>query len=174
MGGLVMNKVTRLILLILVVAGNVGCDQVTKNLAREQLDYGSTISIIDPFLTLVKVENTGAFLSLGNGLPESFRVGLLIFLPCLILIIVFIYAMRSNNISRVGILGLGFIVGGGVGNMIDRILFGSVTDFLHMDFVLFRTGIFNAADVSIMVGMFLLLLQSFFQMSNSKSVLTDN
>ena len=169
-----MNKMTRLILLILVIGGNVGCDQVTKNVAREQLDYGSAISIIDPFLTLVKVENTGAFLSLGNGLSESYRVGLLILVPSLILILVFVYAMRSNSISRYGIIGLGFIVGGGIGNMIDRILLGSVTDFLHMDFVLFRTGIFNAADVSIMVGMFLLLFQSFFHRSDTKSVLTDN
>ena len=82
--------------------------------------------------------------------------------------------MRSNSISRYGLNGLGFIVGGGIGNMIDRILLGSVTDFLHMDFVLFRTGIFNAADVSIMVGMFLLLFQSFFHRSDTKSVLTDN
>ncbi len=53
-----------------------------------------------------------------------------------------------------------FLIGGGIGNIYDRIVYGSVTDFLHMDFVLFRTGIFNLADVSIMVGIGLLLLQN--------------
>ncbi len=50
-----------------------------------------------------------------------------------------------------------FIIGGGIGNLYDRILYGSVTDFLHMDFQLFRTGIFNMADVSIMIGVFWLM-----------------
>ena len=45
--------------------------------------------------------------------------------------------------------------------MYDRIIYGSVTDFLHIDFVIFQTGIFNLADVSIMAGMFLILIQSF-------------
>jgi signal peptidase II len=54
-----------------------------------------------------------------------------------------------------------FLIGGGIGNIYDRIKFGSVTDFLHIDFILFRTGIFNLADVSIMIGIGILLLHSF-------------
>ena len=58
-------------------------------------------------------------------------------------------------------LGLAFIIGGGIGNIFDRIVYGSVTDFFHMDFVIFRTGIFNMADVSVMVGTSLLLVSTF-------------
>ena len=61
------------------------------------------------------------------------------------------------------VLGLTFIVGGGLGNIIDRIHYGSVTDFLHMDFGIVRTGIFNLADVSIMIGAILIMLISIFQ-----------
>ena len=58
-------------------------------------------------------------------------------------------------------LGLACVLGGGIGNLYDRVLYGSVTDFLHIDFGLFQTGIFNLADVSIMVGAFLLAAEMF-------------
>jgi signal peptidase II len=50
------------------------------------------------------------------------------------------------------IIGISFIIGGGIGNIFDRIVHGSVTDFLHIDMGIFKTGIFNLADVSIMFG----------------------
>ena len=57
-------------------------------------------------------------------------------------------------------IGMCFLIGGGIGNIIDRLLYGSVTDFLHIDFGLFRTGIFNLADVSIMIGIGILIINS--------------
>ena len=57
--------------------------------------------------------------------------------------------------------GLGFMLGGGIGNMIDRLAFGAVTDFLHMDFEIFQTGVFNLADMSIMFGVGLMFVDQF-------------
>ena len=57
------------------------------------------------------------------------------------------------------LIGLCFVIGGGVGNLFDRIVYGSVTDFLYLKFGIFQTGIFNMADVSIMTGMSVILLQ---------------
>ena len=57
------------------------------------------------------------------------------------------------------LIGLCFVIGGGVGNLFDRILYGSVTDFLYLKFGIFQTGIFNMADVSIMTGISIVLLQ---------------
>jgi signal peptidase II len=57
--------------------------------------------------------------------------------------------------------GFCFIIGGGIGNLFDRIFRGSVTDFLYIKFGIFHTGIFNLADVSIMSGMFIVLIQFF-------------
>jgi signal peptidase II len=63
-----------------------------------------------------------------------------------------------SNYKLVGII---FIIGGGVGNLYDRIIHGSVTDFMHIDFVIFQTGVFNVADMSIMAGMGLILLDAY-------------
>ena len=65
--------------------------------------------------------------------------------------------MRQKNLSNITILGSCFIVGGGVGNIYDKLIYGSVTDFLHIDFVIFETAIFNMADVSIMTGVLILV-----------------
>jgi signal peptidase II len=62
------------------------------------------------------------------------------------------------------LIGWCFVIGGGTGNLYDRIIHGSVTDFLHLDLRLFQTGIFNMADVSIMTGMFIIILG---QLNNS-------
>jgi signal peptidase II len=69
-------------------------------------------------------------------------------------------------------VGLSFIVGGGIGNLYDRILYSSVTDFFHIDLGgIFKTGIFNMADVSVMVGMGLILLAGITHKKNKQTPL---
>jgi len=94
---------------------------------------------------------------LGHALPDSVRITLLTVLPCLILIFAVFYLVKKINLSAKTSVAIAFVVGGGIGNLYDRIVYGSVTDFLHIDFVLFQTGVFNLADVSIMTGMFILI-----------------
>lgn len=113
-------------------------------------------------MTLTKIENTGAFLSLGDSLPQPIKMLLLTFLPIVVLGLVLVYLMTKKNSSNLTILGICFIAGGGIGNIYDRAMYGSVTDFLHIDFVVFQTGIFNMADVSIMTGVFIILVESYF------------
>ena len=72
-----------------------------------------------------------------------------------------------TTISRVSLVAISCIVGGGVGNIYDRYLYGSVTDFMNLDLVLFRTGIFNMADVSIMFGALLLIASTIIRTGNS-------
>ena len=146
--------------ILAIVFCNVSCDQISKNIVRERIDYNESIRFFSDYLTLTKVENTGAFLSLGNSLPEFLRLILLILLPIITLVGGIIYIMIKQDISKVFILGASFTIGGGIGNLYDRILFGSVTDFLHINFGIFQTGIFNMADVSIMIGMAILLIGS--------------
>ncbi len=150
----------KFILLLLVVALNVGCDQVSKTVVRQNIDYYEHINIIKNHLFLTKVENTGAFLSTGENLPEFIKVILLTVLPLLVLGYGLYYLFKETNLPRVSQLGVSFLIGGGIGNIFDRIKFGSVTDFLHIDFIIFRTGVFNFADVSIMFGIGILLLNS--------------
>ena len=152
------KRILRTFLIIAVLCCNIGCDQVSKTIVRQTVEYNEQISLVNSFLVLTKVENTGAFLSIGNSLPRTARIILLNLLPLLVLGFAFIYLVTKKNLSNRMMIGLSFVIGGGLGNLYDRILYGSVTDFLHMDFILFRTGIFNMADVSIMIGTFLLLM----------------
>ena len=155
-----MKNKLRNFIVIAVLLLNIGCDQVTKKVARERIEYGENISVITGYLTLTKVENTGAFLSLGNELPDILRVILLNVLPALFLLAMLVYILRKSKMQMSVAIPFAFIIGGGIGNLYDRIIYGSVTDFVHMDFQLFRTGIFNLADVSIMVGVFWLMAVS--------------
>ena len=148
-------------LLILVVLGsNIGCDQFSKKIARQHIPDNQQITVIQDFLTLTRVENPGAFLSVGESLPTILRILLLIIVPAIVLAASLFFVLTRTDLTRNAIVGICFVIGGGIGNIYDRIVHGTVTDFLHMDFVLFQTGIFNMADVSIMVGMFIVVFDA--------------
>ena len=155
------GQTLRAIFIITLLCSNVGCDQISKGIVRRGIDHHEYISVIQDHLTLTRVENTGAFLSAGNDLPEPLKTILLTVLPLVILIAGFIYVLRVNHLSHLSISGICFVIGGGIGNIYDRIQYGSVTDFLHVDLILFETGIFNMADVSIMTGMCMILVDLF-------------
>ena len=131
---------------------NIGCDQVSKCLVRENIEYYEQVELIKDNLILTKVENTGGFLGFGSAIHPALKKILCLVFPALILIILIGYMMVKTRNNIYFIIGISFIIGGGTGNIFDRIVFGSVTDFLHIDFGLFKTGIFNLADVSIMFG----------------------
>ncbi len=159
------KKVITNIAVLLVLVANIGCDQISKNIVRQKVDYYENISLVSSYFTLTKVENTGAFLSVGSALPETLKFILLSGIPVLALAFGVGYMFLRKNISKMSMLALSFAIGGGIGNIYDRIVHGSVTDFLHINLGVVQTGIFNMADVSIMVGMGLFLLQSFTQRS---------
>jgi signal peptidase II len=154
------KKPLKFIALLLLVILNLGCDQLSKTIVRQKIDYHENISLIENHLTLTKVENTGAFLSMGHDLPDAIRFTLLSLMPILVLGFGLYYLFTQKDLPKLMQIGMSFLLGGGIGNIYDRIKFGSVTDFLHMDFGIFRTGVFNFADVSIMIGIGLLLIQS--------------
>lgn len=156
------NK-TRLIILFAIICVNVALDQVSKAIVRNEISYQEQISIIENHFILTRVENTGAFLSAGHNLPEIIRFLLLTALPIAVLGYGLYFLISNKNIPTKMQIGISFLIGGGIGNIYDRIVHGSVTDFLFIDFGIFKTGIFNVADMSIMFGIGLLLLQSFSQ-----------
>ncbi|MDN5203320.1 signal peptidase II [Fulvivirgaceae bacterium BMA10] len=150
----------RILIILLLVFVNIGCDQISKSVARENIEYHEHIEVIGNHLILTKVENTGAFLGLGSSLHPVLKYFLLLILPSLVLIILLGILIAKPQFDRPVIVALTFIIGGGIGNMIDRFAYGSVTDFLHIDFEIFRTGIFNMADVSVMAGTIIIVLYS--------------
>lgn len=143
--------------ILLIVLINIGCDQVSKSIVREKLDAHENIHFLDNHLMLTKVENSGAFLSAGDALPPLAKTLLLSVFPALILLTLMVWLFRQQDLSRGAVFGLSCVIGGGIGNVFDRIVHGSVTDFLYIHFDIFRTGIFNFADVSITSGVLFLL-----------------
>lgn len=154
------HKPLTLLTLIFLLCLNLGCDQISKIVVRKNIDTYQQIILIKDRFILTKVENTGAFLSAGSNLPDFVRAILLTVLPIAVLLYGLYFLFTQKRLSRLMQIGLCFLIGGGIGNVFDRIIYGSVTDFMHMDFVLFRTGIFNMADVSIMTGIGLLLTEA--------------
>jgi signal peptidase II len=151
------QKIIRTTLIILILVSTVGCDQFSKKLVRQKIGTNQEISLIRNYVTLTKIENTGAFLSIGQSLPQPVKIVVLTVLPLLAIGFALLILLTRNNLPYLSIWGMCFIVGGGIGNIYDRIVHGSVTDFVHLDFGIFETGIFNMADVSIMTGMLLVL-----------------
>jgi len=157
------SRVTRLLVIVAVLLCNFGCDQLSKQIVRTHVEYREEIPIVKGHFTLTKVENTGAFLSLGNTLPQELKTVLLAVIPLLALTIAILYLLFNERISYLRAAGICFLVGGGLGNILDRLFYGSVTDFLHLQYGRFQTGIFNLADVSIVIGLILIIITSYTQ-----------
>ncbi len=153
------NKTLRNLLIVIFLVADVGCDQISKGIVRQRVDYHEQITVIDNFITLIRVDNTGAFLSLGNSLPRTLYKVLMIILPLIVLIFILRYLFKHTEFPLLSVFGISLIVGGGIGNIIDRVIFGSVTDFLYFDFALFHTGIVNWADISVTAGFFILVYE---------------
>ena len=157
-----LNKRKRNLLITTIVFLSIAFDQISKIWVRNNFDSYIENSIISDVFTLIKVENTGAFLGMGSELSETLRILLLIVLPIMVLISITIYTYIDKGLDKISIIGFSLIIGGGIGNIFDRIVYGSVTDFLYLDFGgIFKTGIFNIADLSVTTGMILILISSF-------------
>jgi len=156
------NNKFRHILITLIVLLSISIDQISKIWVRNNFESYNETSIIGDIFTLIKVENTGAFLGMGSELSEIPRVFLLIILPVVVLISITIYTYIDKTLDKISIIGFSLIIGGGVANIFDRIVYGSVTDFLYINLGgIFKTGIFNIADLSVTTGMILILISSF-------------
>jgi len=163
------KRILHVILILSILIVNIGCDQISKRIVRNKISPYETIQLLSNHVIITHVENSGAFLSLGNSLPKSAKNILLSLLPLTAVALGFIYILSRPAISNSILAGLCFVVGGGMGNIFDRVMYGSVTDFLHINFGFFQTGIFNMADVSIMAGVFIILIQSFYKRKFTQS-----
>lgn len=162
------NKIQRFILIFSIVLVGVAVDQFTKKLAVDRHAVTSQESFyLGNFVRITYAENTGAFLSLGQKLPDTQRFWVMTGLNSLILLMVAGVLLLKNRLYFPVVIALSLVVCGGVGNLIDRIFRdGIVIDFLVVGIqsmnIPFRTGIFNVADFLIMLGLGLLIFCEFF------------
>lgn len=156
-----MKATTRIIILVLVLFSGVGCDQATKYIAADKLSaHQPAQNYLGGMFKLTYAENRGAFLSLGAGLSDKQRQIFLHMIPAALLIGMFLFIIRKSFQDEPGLflqlLALSLVLSGGIGNLIDRIGQGFVVDFMLIDTGFARTGIFNVADMLIVIGTVLL------------------
>jgi signal peptidase II len=158
-----MSTTKRLLLLLTVLISCVGCDQATKSLAKSHLSETHAVSLLGDSVRLQISKNYGAFLGLGESLPPEWRSGLLSGGVATMLACLLAYLFLSKRANPVTLVATALLVAGGLTNLYDRIEYGGyVVDFLNIGIGTFRTGIFNVADMCIMLGVALLAFGEYF------------
>jgi signal peptidase II len=148
----------RRIALAFIILLTIVLDQGTKVLARQSL-MNALPRQYAGVLTLTYTENPGAFLSLGSNLPANVRQLIFDGLVSVGLLVAVFVLFTGRMQPGADDVAIAFIVGGGVGNLIDRFrLGGRVTDFLYLAAGPLHTGIFNVADMAITGGVLWLAL----------------
>ena len=151
-----------MLLFFLVTGLVVALDQFTKQLAINSLMQNEkSLVLIADWLKLTYTENTGIAFGISLGSHS-----LLIAITVLILAALLLYVVFSKNRTPVFLVTFGLILGGGVGNLIDRVAFGRVVDFIHVDIYqgyllgswMSLWPVFNIADSAITVGACILLI----------------
>lgn len=163
-------------LVVLLVPGLLATvlDRLTKIWAVNTLKEQPMQSYLNDMFRFVYAENTGAFLSLGSGMNDNLRYWVLAIVPVAVLLYIFFHVLTAKNMHVVQQASFGFILGGGLSNIFDRILEGRVVDFMNMGIGTLRTGIFNVADMSIMLGLFMMVPFLFQKQHHEEAPATTN
>jgi signal peptidase II len=154
-----MPTLRRLPLILGVLITNIALDQWTKILAIDAFKGKPTISYLGDTFRFTYATNEGAFLSLGSSLPDNARYWVLTVAVGVLLLAILWFAVLGKGLTAMPVAGYALIAAGGLSNWVDRARFdGKVVDFMNMGLGPVRTGIFNVADLQILVGIGLVLL----------------
>ena len=137
-------------------------DQWTKWLAETKLSFHEPVTVIEPFLNWTLAYNYGAAFSLladAGGWQKWFFSGLAFVMSVSLII----YLLKVPRKAKLLSMGLALVLGGAVGNLIDRLLNGKVTDFIHVHYAdVWHYPIFNIADIGICIGIALIVIDMLF------------
>jgi signal peptidase II len=136
----------------------VGVDQATKAMVRAALPVHETIAVIPGFFNITHALNSGAAFGFLDGTDFPYKTVIIAVIATAALIGVGIYAASLSHHQLVARIGLALIVGGAAGNLIDRVLAGSVVDFADFYFRDWHFWAFNVADSAISIGVTMLIL----------------
>jgi len=152
----------RSVFIIIIIVLNIAIDQISKFWVRNYVEPFRETQLLGDKFILTNVENSGAFLGMGSDLNPTIKIIVLLILPIVVLGFVLRYVFKDKSIDKLSLIGFSFILGGGFANIYDRMLYGSVTDFFYIDLGgVFKTGIFNMADLSVTTGMIMIITASF-------------
>jgi len=151
-------RLTSTQVLLAIAAAVLVLDQATKTWIREALPLHASVTVIPGLLDLTHVRNTGAVFGLLNAADIPFKPALMTVIALLALVAIAIYAWRSAGDGPAARLALALILGGAVGNLVDRVRIGYVVDFVDVYWRGYHFWAFNVADAAISVGAVLLIL----------------
>jgi signal peptidase II len=149
------QRILYLLIVVLILAG----DQITKIIVQHTIPHDRVIPVIAGFFNLIHTENSGIAFSLFAGESSSWKMVLMIAVSVALLITVVVVALKSREMNWVTGVGLALVLGGASSNLLDRIRFGQVVDFLDFYYRSYHWATFNVADSAIVVGAGFLLLE---------------
>ncbi len=148
------------LVLLLAMTATIGCDRVTKQVALSTLSDAPGRSFLADTVRLEYVENTGAFLGLGADWPRPVRTAIFGVGNGVLLLVLAGLAVWGRWPGR-ALFGVALFVAGGASNLVDRITYGMVIDFMNVGIGPLRTGIFNVADMAVMLGAAILVIEGY-------------
>jgi signal peptidase II len=143
---------------IWVVLAIVLLDQAVKAAVRPRLGLFDSVTVIPGFFSLTRVHNTGAAFGLMNSVDIPFKTVMMALVQTTALVGLAIYAATLAPGQRLTRVGLSFVIGGALGNLIDRVVAGYVLDFFDFYWGGWHFWAFNIADASITIGVALMVL----------------
>lgn len=146
-----------IIIFILGAAAVIALDQITKAAITSLFLLHEYYAVLDGFFNLVYVMNPGAAFGFLAGASAAFRYVFFTGITAVAILLIIYYLVKNKHGSTVAVVSLTLIFGGAVGNLIDRIRFGAVVDFLDFYLGTFHWPAFNVADSAITVGAILMI-----------------
>jgi signal peptidase II len=153
-----MPLVPKIALVVAIAAAVVTADLVAKAVFERAFSDQPTLHLLGDTVRIGFVLNEGVFLSLGSALAPTTRFWLFVVGVGGVLAMLLGLTLRDPRFRKPEVVAVAAIVGGGIGNLIDRVQLGAVRDFLNVGIGSLRTGIFNVADMAITFGGIALIL----------------
>ena len=138
-------------------------DQVSKWIIVKEMEYGQSIPIIDNVLYITSHRNTGA----AWGILED-RMWFFYVITVIFVIFIVIYMQKFAKTDKLLGISLGLILGGAIGNFIDRVFRKEVVDFIHTYIFSYNFPVFNIADSALCVGVMLIIIQTLLEGKKAK------
>ena len=142
----------RFLLEFSLITGVVAVDQLTKLLVRIEIPIHGSVTVIPDLLNIVHVRNTGAAFGFLNAVDFPHKAAVVALVATAALMGIALYASRMSSHERLARIGLALILGGAIGNLIDRLALGSVVDFVDVVLGRWHFWAFNVADSAITLG----------------------
>jgi len=134
-------------------------DQISKFYVQGTLRLGQVVPVIPSFFNLTHVLNPGAAFGFLSGAPAAIRHPLFTAISIFAVLFIIYYRARHRQMRLLPSVGLACILGGAVGNLIDRLRLGMVVDFLDFYYGAYHWPAFNVADSAITIGVALMVLE---------------